>query len=447
VVNKEDLFIIKVKAMALEFEILLNSDKLQLNGDDLDALAATLEWQPGSEPYFVCPGRVAWKYLRTPKFDDRGRFPTTFHGLKVKGVGLWAPQSWSTYSGTNVKNASDRAVPPLLEEYEYVGKVKHLGVAGSGEFQVKRAKASPLGGISLERAEREFAIGTHLYRAGLSVTLPIMVAKYPALSFRGRPLGIVVSGVPSRHPLRLDSLIFEEPAIAGLQRSFKADVCRALDKSEYDDAAVLKSIYNLYGQELRRLPEAGLFRHSGGINNAYFDCDNKAAVLTDFDSSLYLEDLPRHCRPLEIIRDCASAVYKLLFRHMHPAALDRFSMKTVKDRGFVDSLLAGYFYESSKGRIDATVQSIWEAVQSIPSFVDLAASTGFESQEAADAAGFDKMAFFAFTIFLLSDLYRDTELGSKFPLEISRPNLRASTRRFLERDCRQSPLSDTLLGV
>src|SRR5258707_2862944 len=166
------------------------------------------------------------------------------------------------------------------------------------------------------KAVSEFEHGLLLERTGVKSISPILVVKYEGLNFEGAPMGAVASIAPDRYAFGLESILFwgvyDYPGV----RDYFRGVARSLGiAGEVVDKnarfRVLSLVYQQIGGLCRSFSEAGLFRHSGGLNNFYFCRATGQVFLTDLDSSLRTDTLPPTRCGLEILRDLISIIHKL----------------------------------------------------------------------------------------------------------------------------------------
>src|SRR3990172_3416217 len=89
-----------------------------------------IAWLNGRAPWFPYPGRVAWALLPEPvKCQVTGRY---YSSVKLKGVGVWSPSSWDSYSGLASGRSFEVATPPTIDEYSYIHTTPHVGFDDKG---------------------------------------------------------------------------------------------------------------------------------------------------------------------------------------------------------------------------------------------------------------------------------------------------------------------------
>jgi hypothetical protein len=103
---------------------------------------------------------------------------------------------------------------------------------------------------------------------------------------------------------------------------------------------------------LRRLTDAGLFRHSGSVDNWgvaherwLAGPDPSAVFLTDLDSLRDLAGVSDCRRPLEVLRDVASGLFNLAAAIMLPHGLAARSLDRAEVLEIFTDLCHGYFPE------------------------------------------------------------------------------------------------------
>jgi len=375
-----------------------------------EGLLDIVEWR--ETPRFWPEGRSSWVELEEPRGTTSPVLPT-IRGLKLKGVGLGDAES---------------AVPPSAAQ-AYHHENPHIGITNDGDFVVVEAEPAPLGGIFLDRAEREFRNAALLLECGCPSVAPVAVYEYRGLSAEwsnGRRLGAVLTASSSSSPMRADVLLTDEPC----GDTDRGRVCTMMvDALGPDHFKAVNALAFEYGRTLRQFHEAGLFRHNAFPHNYYYDSELQRVVLIDLDSSRPLAECGAARRPLEILRDVASGVYNLGLAFLENAA--RYDPSEVGPEPFA-SLLAGYFDLDSESSKPAVVRFL-------PHF---SASLG-RMREHADAlkdAPDDQLLLYcwmnrayAYTTLIcdLVPLFVSSPLAGRFPLTISADDLAARVDHFI----------------
>jgi hypothetical protein len=276
---------------------------------------------------FVRPGRTAWVPV-----DDRT-------SLKLKGVGLWrGPGTQPVRPSTDV-NTRPRG---------------HVGFTDSGRLRLIDSAPAPVGGITVDRAAREFRAAMDMWITSATGIRPVRLYRLaaPALHFppgaQGEPLGAVVTLVPTAHDQRLDTLFRPCDQLGPAEQGFVAAVRRGRPVLD-----ALAALAGGYGRALRVFTATGFFRHSGSIDNWAVVPGSDAVFLTDLDSTRMLADVPAVRRPLEILRDLASGVFGLAAALMLPAIGPQAADATAE--ACFTQLVAGYLPEVAAGMVDDAV--------------------------------------------------------------------------------------------
>ena len=252
-------------------------------------IAQIVSWNE-KVPSFPSVGRTAFLSLPTP-ISVVGASGKAIRSLKIKGVGL------QDYSGT----------VSLPSTTPYYRANMHIGFDNAGKSTLVASDPSPLGGMTLPRAQAEFDCAKELFESGCPAELPVALATYPDLEFFdpvnlvSSKLGAVVCGLPVEAPTRLNDLLSQS------RESTDSD-SESTDQEHYE---LLRRIYLNLGTTLRRFHMSGFYRYSGHPGNFIFDSKKKEVLLVDLDSSQRTEKLLMPALQLYLVRDIASAIYHL----------------------------------------------------------------------------------------------------------------------------------------
>jgi hypothetical protein len=383
-------------------------------------------------PRFPAPGRTAWHELDSPASYD-GTGGATFHAVKLKGVGAWNPGD-RPHSGVRGTERSPVPTPPSSSEYEATGRMTHVGTTPEGELTVSHSEPAPYGGILHARAVAEFDNAAVLLGHGVPSIGPLLVAEYPGLRFRQQPMGAVLCLSPDGSPCRVhvDYVDDEGPEAAAYFR----DVYRLLEidgdpRLPIVQWAALHALARRAGALLRQFAEAGLFRYSMWLENLQFDRHRRQLFLTDLDSSARLEDISAERRPLEILRDVASALHKIAWRLHYFVALDPWPLDRLRVRDPFAAFLTGYFGEEHAPAIAEAMELLWRVM--VPHlFIRKrlrSEMTGW-NRERIRSYEVDRSLFYAMCMVLTLPLFEDGSLSPHF-FSIDRRALAHKIERFL----------------
>lgn len=300
---------------------------------ELQKLEKVVEW--AQEPVFSRIGRSALYIFKEPIY-----LPSIGHSIgaaKVKGVGA------KTHLGNSIQPTSI----PLHN------KNPHLGFKGD-EFRRAFTTPAPIGGITLERAEREFQVAKGLISNQCPSVIPLQVYKYteqgmvfyPHKDGEAFPLGAVITGLPNSHDLRVDSVF----KYYELSEEHKATIKDWMEKLNIDSTqnpalCLISELSELYGKTIRKFSESGFYRYSGAPDNYSYNTETGEVFLIDLDSSLELHELPRVQQPLEIMRDAASGIAYLIAFLTNPNYIKNFPVEEVLIDNPFQKLLMGYYFD------------------------------------------------------------------------------------------------------
>ncbi|MCU7725990.1 hypothetical protein ODJ79_19880 [Actinoplanes sp. KI2] len=208
-------------------------------------------------------------------------------------------------------------------------------------MRVVDSAPAPLGGITVDRAMREFNTALGMSRLDPHVVRPVRVYQLidPPLRFPtgdGENFAVVATLVPTAWPQRADTLLRAPERLTADDREYIERVRRG--RSLIDTMAELAAGY---GAALRLFTEAGFFRHSGSVDNWGIAPESGQVFLTDLDSTQTLTIVGEARRPVEVLRDVASGVFGLAAALMLPGVTDDPAAAIEAFR----RLAAGYFAE------------------------------------------------------------------------------------------------------
>ncbi len=297
----------------------------------LEELKDIVEWR--KQPAFRRTGRSAFLPLEAPVEISNSKLK--IRAIKIKGVGA------RTHTGQIFQPTSTSVC----------NNNPHLGFDEFGNFTHIKTAPAPTGGITLNRAVQEFDVSEHLFKYKCPSILPIQVYKYtdPSMRFLSGetgepdPLGVVITGLPDRSYLRVDSIFYYHY----LDATERADLAQWMDLLKITNRsnpalALITALSKLYGKTIRKFSESGLYRYSGAPDNYSYCSDTGEVFLIDLDSSLKLDTLSPQQQTLEVMRDAASGIAYLLAFFTDPRLIQYFPLEAVVEANPFRELLLGY---------------------------------------------------------------------------------------------------------
>jgi hypothetical protein len=320
-----------------------------------DLIKSHVSWR--TVPPFRRPGRTAW----VPLTECSG-------AIKLKGVGLWNPRSPVLYGGVRGEEVCDWPVPPMTRIYRRKSDQLHFGFDEGGGFCLKAGAETPAGGMRHDKAQAEYDNGIRLNRKGVPAIAPLMVLRYEDLLFNDAPMGAVASFVSDSYPFGLESILFRGVfSYPGADEYFNGVASSLGRRGNSDDDSsrfgVVSLVYEQIGRLCGSFADSYLFRHSGGLNNFYFDRSSGQVFFTDLDSSLQLEQIPAVRRGWETLRDLISVIHKLFLHFGILCGYGVAGLREIREHDIVGSLLRGYFGGGRPDRIASTAEGltgVWE---------------------------------------------------------------------------------------
>jgi hypothetical protein len=323
---------------------------IELGPHDAKRLRRWLAWE--ETPIFPEPGRSAWLPLSEPIAHP------TVPGLsltaaKVKGIGL-----------SRCEGGKPR--PPDGDRRYLPGSVQpHFGIGPEGNYVEAFSQPAPLGGMVVSRALREHENTERLLASQVPAFVPFAVFSAHE-RFESESLGVVVTLSTEPAPYRATSLIATRDAIGSRAEHvyrLAAERSLGLDVSLFSQeglAAGFAALSAATGRSLRGLADAGLYRHSSSLANLVYCTSRKRLLLTDLDSTRALVDVDFERRGLELLRDVASAVHKLVESiFMRPQLLRDAGLVRIVEQDPIWSLLRAYFADVPARSVRRAVSLIW----------------------------------------------------------------------------------------
>lgn len=376
---------------------------LRLGSADEERLGRWLRWEEA--PEFFEPGRTAWMRLCEPVAH-----PTlaglTLTGAKVKGIGLW--------SGDGPPRQVDGE-----EEYLDARDQPHFGIDGDGRYVERFSATAPLGGMVLPRALLEYENTQRLLDCSVPALVPYAVFRNER-RFRSEPLAVVVTLSSEPAPFRAKVLIASREAIKSREeRAYRLRGERALGldaslSSPEGLAAGFTALAGQVGGAVRGMTEAGLYRYSSSLANFHYCTSMKRLLLTDLDSTHELAELEPEARGIEILRDVASAVHKVVEAiFLHPQLLRDAGLLRLAEADPILALLRAYFAELPLRSVRRASTLIWAYTIPIATEVDRrrrAAGPNW-TRDRRKMNPVDKWTLYALTMMVCQPLLDASRLG------------------------------------
>lgn len=421
----------------MKFSITHQYDAVSIENDEYLHILDLLSWK--ETPIFIEPGRTAWHRFSSPLII-KNYTQCKVWAAKLKGVGLWNPLAASSYSGVHSVTFNEKPIGPETREYEYTARTSHIGFANDGAFRITYGEPAPFGGILHERAVNEYNNALTLLNKGVHATIPLLAVQYEdRFLFHGKPMGAVVSLAQVTYPSRLHGLLFYD------EQQNRYDYYQLLISElgisgEFAHAEVrlraLKEIGRKLGEAIRGFSEAGLYRYSGGLDNFLFCTQCKKVCLTDLDSSRPLRELPDNVKPLQVLRDLISILYKFLHRLGHPQIVNQYTLDAVLHNDVLAQVIEGYFPEV-KEKHQATLQkasnTLWKMY--IPHFFLLKRNSQELARQpniAYNQYQIDRDLFFALALHMLLPIYQASMLNAVYPSNFNEGELIKRIKIFLQ---------------
>lgn len=419
--------------------------EVDISDDIMSNLKSTIQWE--ITPSFPERGRRAWMVLDKPVKPQNWH---SFHlnAIKIKGVGVYDPSIDAQNRDPLYKNALTKPLPPTVEPLNSFVGYPHLGYTQDGEFKVAFGDVAPIGGIIHDRAVNEFESAKHLIKHKIPSITPLAVYKYTDLpKFQGQYLGVVCSLSPNKLPFRL-SEIQCGVALSPISRkndprfTFYNQIKEALEIEDFKDPAItqikcLNKLAKQVGQLMFKFSESGLCRYSAGFHNFEYDIKLKSPVITDLDSTKFLDTIPEHLKPLEILRDLSSMVYHFTAKLATPKTLGKYNLNNILNENPLCSLIASYFGCQVDAKLIHISNLLWTVF--IPHFLLL---NGHKDEILNDwsvrrrrSYKMDHHFFFILTMNLIFDHFQNSIFGERYRNILdSKDDFLKKSQRFLGED-------------
>src|SRR6185437_13165630 len=194
---------------------------------------------------------------------------------------------------------------------------------------------------------------------------------------------------------------------------------------------------NLLAKRIGRLihdfSAAGLYRYSPEWSNFEYSFDRDEVFLTDLDSVLSLYSLPEELRALQVLRDLGALIYRLVSKFGTPSALHQYSLGNLLAFDPIRETLAGYFPATDIDQLDVASKRLWNAF--VPHLFLLKKHQrevkSEWSSERRRSYKMDHDLFYVLTITSLFPFYRDSDLASAYPSDLTVDELLSKAEKYL----------------
>jgi hypothetical protein len=298
---------------------------------ELYAVEKVVGWN--EDPVFSRIGRSALHIFQKPIYiSSVGHY---IRAAKIKGVGA--------------KTHLDQIIQPTSIPLH--NKNPHLGFKDNKFCPVFTAPA-PIGGITLDRARREFQVSKGLVENSCPSVVPLQVYEYTdqGMVFNSSKdidkssLGVVITGLPNSHDLRVDS-VFKYYDLPSDQLAIVDSWMHKLNISSTQNPvlSLISKLSKMYGKTIRKFSESGFYRYSGAPDNYSYNEETGKVFLIDLDSSLKLSEVSYTRQSLEVMRDAASGIAYLIAFLTNPKYIKKFPIEDVLRENPFQELLIGYY--------------------------------------------------------------------------------------------------------
>lgn len=424
----------------VSFKITHQFQDVNISEADVKKILAFLGWE--ETPPFQQSGRTAWHILEkdatTPKNDK-----LSLSAAKIKGVGFWnPPKEGKTYSGVLANLHSAVPTKPTTKALDSMLTFPHIGFTKDGEYVIAFSKAAPLGGILHERALLEYESAEILLENGVPSTVPFLVIQYgEEFEFQGKPMGVVVNLSPERDTVRLSCIQYGKAVHRGKCAASDAyyDKLRAslgvkgAPESEKTRLQTINLLSRKIGKLVHDFSKAGLYRYSSEWSNFEYDMHTKSVFLTDLDSTLKLKDVTPEMQPLQVLRDLGTAIYRLVAKFGFPDVLDKYTLNNLLCFDPLAELLVGYFPDVPYDEIEGVSNKLWNMF--IPHWYLLKKHKDSIwsdwTRTRRQSYKMDHDMFYVLAITLVFDWYKSSDLGKKYPTNLTKADMLQKAERYL----------------
>ena len=289
------------------------------------------------------------------------------------------------------------------------------------------------------RAVQEYENSLRMLDHGVPAIVSLLVARLPArYKFMDQEMGIVVSLSEEQEPSRLHLIHFGQEELPERENTYYTRLRQAIGISgdPLDEHTRLQTV-NVLSRQIGRLlhdfSAAGLYRHSGGWEDLMFCLKNKQVFLADLDSNRCLAELSPRTQSLQILRDLASSIHKLLNMFYYPTLLDKYIYSALVASDPVSEMVSAYFPASKAGEIKKVAGRFWDYFTPhyflIRRYKDQ--FLGEREGEKRRSYKMDDEVFFTLALLNLYSLYCESDLHSSYPCTLTFGELREHAQIFL----------------
>ncbi len=404
--------------------------------DLLDAIA----WR--RKPRFLTRGRISRELLKRPA-QVSGSTGARLPYAKMKGIGVFDPARLGKHRDPILEAHSDEPQPPTTVHLDWTSTYPHIGFDSAGEYTFAFGSGAPIGGITHARALLEYENARTLHEHGVPTAVPLAVVRYPELIYRDQPMGASITLLPDPEPYRLSEILYLAACRPGHDPEADAYYHRVLNTLEIEGDPTLETTrlhavqvlaYKI-GALIRRWSESGLYRYSSEWSNFEFDFGTGEPLFTDLDSSRPLSELEGQHVPLQIMRDFATVVYRLLSKFGTPTNLNAYTLANLRTFDALVEALRGYFPKASLPELEGVSQKLWRAF--IPHLCLLqrhrhAICAGEWSNERRRSYKLDHDLFYSLVITLTFPLFHASDLGAQYGANrLTQAGLLGKAKRYL----------------
>ncbi len=422
----------------LKYELTHRFEGIDISDVEFQRLVDAATWK--TIPEFLRRGRVARHILQEPALlkNQPGRQLTV---AKLKGVGVYDPESLGRFRDRILDNFSDEPQPPTNQPLEGFVTYPHMGINKDGEYAIVFGKMAPIGGIVYARAWAEYHNAQILYEHNIPTIIPLAVIRYTDMAFDGQEMGAVITLSNEAAPFRLAEVQYLAATQRGKNRDADAyydRICATLGiAGDPADEKVRMQAVNVLSRQLGKImfdfSMAGLYRYSPEWSNFEYDFAHKTPFLTDLDSVRELKELSPANQQLQVLRDMGSLVYRLVSKFGAPSCLDSYSLKELLGYDPLAELLSGYFADAHPAQVRQISRTLWNAF--IPYLFLLKKNRALIrtewSNERRRSYKMDHDMFYILAITCLYPLFRDSPLGQKYPSTLTQDQLMKMAERYL----------------
>jgi len=426
----------------INFKVTHEFEGIEISSKDYEQILSMIGWS--KTPAFIDAGRTGWYVLDNYAFA-KSNPNQPLMAAKMKGIGFWNPQPKEEVYRQTLKGIryADEPMPPTMDSFSTRTTYPHFAVNKQEEYCIAYSADTPLGGILHDRGLLEYTNAKVLLENNVPAIRPFLVVEYdPAVyQFNGKTMGVVVSLSPKYESLRIHNVLYGKTIQRGTDAEadlFYDNIREVLGVSgnPMSEITRLKTVNKLarqFGKLLHDFAAIGLYRHSSDWNNFEFDVNEGQIFLTDLDSSRQIKELPPVRRSLEVLRDLASATWRLVGKFAYPNALGHYSIKNILAYNPLTEFLLGYFPNASYEEVTEIGKPLWNYF--IPHFAlvrkhkELIWKEWPLDRRKTYKADHDLFCIMAMT--LLYPLFQKSDLFQKYPCDLTVADFDEKAKNYL----------------